>query len=329
MNIPFLLQPAYKDYLWGGSRLNDDFGKNINCYPLAETWECSTHPDGQSFVASGSFDGKSLSEVLSLHPDFLGEHSLSITGGVPELPILVKLIDAYKDLSVQVHPDDEYAKKHENSLGKTEMWYVLSAKKNSKLVYGFNRDMDRELVSYAILDGSIVKYLNYVPIEKDNVFFIEPGMVHAIGAGSLVAEIQENSNITYRLYDYDRVDKAGNKRELHIDKALDVANLSSSAVPRQPMRLLRYKNGYASELLGRCKYFQVYRVLLNTEVNRNLVDYKTESNSFHVLLCTDGCGVIFGENLMINYFKGDTIFIPADSIPLKLHGKAQFIDVSC
>ena len=329
MNAPFMLHPNYKDYLWGGSRLNDDFGKNIDCYPLAETWECSTHPDGQSFVASGSFDGKNLSEVLSLHPEFLGEHSLSITDGVPELPILVKLIDAYKDLSVQVHPNDEYARMYEKALGKTEMWYVLSAKKNSKLVYGFNRDMDREQVSDAILDGTIVKYLNYVPVERDNVFFIEPGTVHAIGAGILDAEIQENSNITYRLYDYDRVDRAGKKRELHIDKALDVANLSSSMAPRQPMRLLRYRGGFASELLGRCKYFQVDRVLLNTEVNRKLVDYKTESNSFHVLLCTDGCGVIFGENLMINYFKGDTIFIPADSIPLKLHGKAQFLDVSC
>lgn len=329
MNKPFMLRPAYKDYLWGGSRLNDDFGKEIDCYPLAETWECSTHPDGQSVVASGDFDGQNLGEVLAEHPDFLGEHSLRVTAGVPQLPILVKLIDAYKDLSVQVHPDDEYAKKHENSLGKTEMWYVLSARKDSKLVYGFNRDMNKDDIRDAAIDGSIGKFLNYVPIEKDNVFFIEPGTVHAIGAGALVAEIQENSNITYRLYDYDRVDKAGKKRELHIDKALDVANLSSSAAPRQPMRLLRYRSGCATELLGRCKYFQVERMLLNTEINRKLVDYKTENNSFHVLLCTEGCGVIFGENFMINYFKGDSIFIPADSISLKLHGKAQLLDISC
>ena len=329
MNKPFMLRPAYKDYLWGGSRLNDDFGKNIDCYPLAETWECSTHPDGQSVVASGVFEGEMLGEVLKSHPDFLGEHSIKLTKGIPELPILVKLIDAYKDLSVQVHPDDEYAIKHENSLGKTEMWYVLSAKKDSKLVYGFNRDMDRYSLRDSALDGSIERYLNYVPIEKNNVFFIEPGTVHAIGAGALIAEIQENSNITYRLYDYDRGDKTGKKRELHVDKALDVAKLTSSATPRQPMRLLKYKSGYASELLGRCKYFQVERVLLNTEINRRLVEYKTESNSFHVLLCTDGCGVIYGDDFMINYFKGDAVFIPADSTIMKLHGKSQFLDISC
>lgn len=329
MNKPFMLRPAYKDYLWGGSRLNDDFRKDINCYPLAETWECSTHPDGQSVVSSGCFDGQSFGDVLKRHPDFLGNHSLRITGDVPELPILVKLIDAYKDLSVQVHPNDEYASKHEDSLGKTEMWYVLSARKDAKIVYGFNRELGREEVKNAVLDGSISKLLNYVPIEKDNVFFIEPGTVHAIGAGTLVAEIQENSNITYRLYDYDRVDKKGNKRELHIDKALDVANLSSAMTPRQPMRLLKYKNGCATELLGRCKYFQVERMMLNTEINRELVDYQTGSNSFHVLLCTEGCGVIFGEDVMINYFKGDTLFIPANSMQLKIHGKSQMLDISC
>ena len=329
MNKPFMLRPAIKDYLWGGSRLNDDFGKNINCYPLAETWECSTHPDGQSIVASGCFDGQSLGDVLKAHPDFLGNHSLSITGNVPELPILVKLIDAYKDLSVQVHPNDEYARKNENSLGKTEMWYVLSARKDSRLIYGFNREMTKDKVRDATMDGSIGKYLNCVPVEKDNVFFINPGTVHAIGAGTLVAEIQENSNITYRLYDYDRVDKAGNKRELHINKALDVADLSSSTAPRQPMRLLRYRCGCATELLGRCKYFQVERMLLNTEINRDLVDFKTGTNSFHVLLCTEGCGVIFGKEVMLNYFKGDTVFIPANSIPLKIHGKSQMLDISC
>ena len=329
MNKPFMLRPAYKDYLWGGSRLNDDFGKNIDCYPLAETWECSTHPDGQSVVASGDFDGQILGEVLNIHPEFLGEHAIKLTKGVPELPILVKLIDAYKDLSVQVHPDDEYAIEHENSLGKTEMWYVLSAKKNSRLVYGFNREMNSEDVRDAVIDGSISKYLNYVPVEKDNVFFINPGTVHAIGAGTLVAEIQENSNITYRLYDYNRVDKEGNKRELHINKGLEVANFGSSAMPRQPMRVLKYHNGCAYELLGRCKYFQGERMLLNTETNRNMYSYQTGSNSFHVLLCIDGCGVIKYEKESLNYFKGDCIFIPADSVELKLHGKAQFLDISC
>ena len=322
-NKPFKLEPAAKDYLWGGSRLNDDFNLNIPISPFAEAWMCSTHPDGQSMVG-----GQTLGKLLDEHPEYLGTHPLAITKGRPELPILIKLIDANKDLSVQVHPDDEYALKQENSLGKTEMWYVLDAKKDSKLVYGFKDIMTAEKVRSAVEDGTVSRYLNLVPVQKDDVFFIESGTVHAIGAGCLIAEIQESSNITYRLYDYDRIDKFGKKRPLHVDKALEVAKLDPYASPRQPMRTLRYRNGSASELLTRCKYFQVERLLLNTE-GRNLADFQTNSNSFHAFLCVDGCGVLFGEDTLIPFFKGDCIFVPADSIELKLHGKAQILDVSC
>lgn len=321
---PFLLTPAAKDYLWGGRRLNDDFNKGIDTTPLAETWECSTHPDGQSLVG-----GKTLGTILADHPEYLGSHPLQITGGKPELPILIKLIDAKSDLSVQVHPDDDYAITNENSLGKTEMWYVLDAKEGSELVYGFKQDMDEKQVVEAIQNGSIERYLNHIPVHKNDLFYIEAGTVHALGAGCLVAEIQESSNITYRLYDYDRVGKDGKKRQLHIDKALKVSNLKSSAAPRQPMRVLKYQRGCASELLTRCKYFQVERLLLNTEVHRELVAFQTGSNSFHVLLCVDGCGSINGKGLMLNFFKGDCIFIPANSIPLKLHGRAQILNVCC
>ncbi len=324
-NSPFLLRPAAKSYLWGGSRLNDDFGKDIALSPLAETWECSTHPDGTSVLAE---TGENLRDVLSAHPEYLGTHPLATTGGRPELPILVKLIDARDDLSVQVHPDDAYALAHEDSLGKTEMWYVLAARAGAGLVYGFNRDMSPALVRRALGEGRITQYLNRVPVHKDDVFYIEAGIVHAIGAGTLIAEVQESSNLTYRLYDYDRKDKNGRTRPLHVDKALAVAQLHSSAAPRQPMRLLRFHRGRASELLTRCKYFQVERMLLNTE-GRVLADFRTGSNSFHVLLCTDGCGVLFGEGFMLNFFKGDCIFVPADSIPLKLHGKAQLLNISC
>lgn len=323
---PFLLKPAAKDYLWGGSRLNDDFAKDISLSPLAETWECSTHPDGESLIAS---TGQTLTAVLAEHPDWLGSHPLSVTGGKPELPILVKLIDAKKDLSVQVHPDDEYALRVEHSLGKTEMWYVLDARKNSKLIYGFNRDVNAEVVKRALQEGTIEKILNHVPIRKDDLFFIEAGTVHAIGAGALIAEIQESSNITYRLYDYNRKDKNGNTRELHIEKALEVADLRSSLEPRQPMRVLKYRNGYASELLTRCKYFQVERVLLNTEIQRRLVDFKTDAGSFHTLLCVDGCGSMSGDGFMLNFFKGDCIFVPAESMVVHMHGRAQLLNISC
>ena len=327
---PFLLKPASKDYLWGGNRLNEDFGKNIESMPLAETWECSTHPDGESIVASGDNAGLTLSKLLWVHPEYLGTHSLSITHGKAELPILIKLIDAKKDLSVQVHPDDDYARRFENSMGKTEMWYVLQAKEDSRLVYGFTRDLTKQEVQDAIKSDRLCSLLNYVSVCKNDLFYIEAGTVHAIGAGTLVAEIQENSNLTYRLYDYNRKDKYGNLRELHVDKALSVARLSSSANPRRTMRVLRYSRGRSSELLCRCRYFQVERIQLNTEIERNLVSFQTNSNSFHALLCTDGCGVIFGESgFMLNFFKGDCIFVPANSISLKLHGKAQLLNVNC
>lgn len=324
---PFLLKPAAKDYLWGGNRLNEDFAKNIQMEPLAETWECSTHPDGVSMVASGEFSGMDLKQVLTLHPEFLGTHPDSDR----ELPILIKFIDARKDLSVQVHPDDEYARIHENgSLGKTEMWYVLDATKDAKLVYGFHHDVTKETLRDSIEKGVLEKHLQKVPVKKNDVFFIEAGTVHAIGAGALIAEIQENSNLTYRMYDYDRVDKNGKKRELHVEKALEVANLKSSKEPKQPMRVLRFKKGYATELLSRCQYFQVERMLLNTEICREMAQFQTGSNSFQVLLCTKGCGVMYWEDGgMINFYKGDCMFLPANSIPIKLHGKAQILKVEC
>ena len=327
-NKPFLLLPAVKDYLWGGSRLNDDFNLGVSVSPFAEAWVCSSHPDGESMA----FD-QPLSRVLEAHPEWLGSHVLAITEGRAELPILIKLIDAKSDLSVQVHPNDEYAAKVEGQWGKTEMWYVLAAHSGAELVYGFNRDVSASQIRHGIENGSIGKLLNHVPVHKDDLFFIESGTVHAIGAGCLIAEIQQSSNLTYRLYDYDRTDKNGKKRELHIDKALDVARLSSSAAPRQPMRVLRYKNGCASELLTRCKYFQVERLLLNTE-GRKLAEFQTGENSFHALLCVNGCGNISGEDLNgesynMNFFKGDCVFVPAESIPFKLHGQAQLLNVSC
>ena len=356
-NRPFILQAAYKDYLWGGSRLRDDYGQVTDVEPLAEAWVCSTHPEGSSEVVCTGLDSdqcstevesgqsiaesagsvRSLRELLDEHPEYMGTHPREIMRGVDGatsdrggLPILVKLIDARSDLSVQVHPDDEYAFTHEcGQSGKTELWYVLHAKPGASLVYGFNRDVTSGIVRDAVADGSIGRYLQYVPVEKDDVFFVEPGTVHAIGSGIVIAEIQQSSNLTYRLYDYDRVDRFGHRRELHIEKALDVLRFESSARPRQPMRVLNYRNGYAAELLGRCRYFQVERMLLNTGRHRQMADYQTGSNSFRVLLCVDGCGTMFGDGVMINFFQGDCIFVPADSVSLKLHGQAQLLDVGC
>ena len=324
LNKPFFLKPAAKDYLWGGNRLNDDFSKDIDMHPLAETWECSTHPDGPSIVASGEHRGRTLIEVLREHPEYLGTHPRT----KEELPILVKLIDAKQDLSVQVHPSDEYAQKYEHGqLGKTEMWYILDAYKDAKLVYGFKMNQDRETIKKAIQNGTVEKYLQKVPIKKNDLFYIKAGTVHAIGAGALIAEIQESSNLTYRLYDYERIDKTGKKRELHIDKGLAVAELKAATEPRQPLRVLKYRRGCALELLCRCKYFEVYRMLINTERCREMVGYQADNTSFRVLLCTGGCGSIRTEDGIQEFFKGDCMFVPANSERLSIHGQVHFLDI--
>ncbi|MCR5229275.1 MAG: class I mannose-6-phosphate isomerase [Solobacterium sp.] len=322
MNKPFLLRPACKDYLWGGERLKKDFHKDSTMVPLAETWECSTHPDGASIVDSGSEKGKTLTEVLHAHPEYIGTHPHT----KDELPILVKLIDAQKDLSVQVHPDDDYALKYENSLGKSELWYVLDACQGAKLVYGFAHDMTPQEVLESLENKTIEKHLQKVNVMKDDVFFVKAGTVHAIGEGVLVAEIQESSNLTYRLYDYDRKDKNGNPRQLHIDRAMEVMDMKFSGEPRQPMRVLKYRKGYASELLGRCKYFQVERILINSA--EGIIPVRTGSNSFEVLLCIGGSGVLKGTD-QLPFEKGQCIFLPADSEEMHLEGKAELLRICC
>ena len=185
---PFLLQPACKQTLWGGSLLKTEYGKQAEFDNIAEAWECSTHPDGVSVVASGAFYGQKLSQVLQTHPEYLGSHPHA----VGELPILVKFIDAEKDLSIQVHPDDEYALEHENSLGKTEMWYIVKARSGAQLVYGFNNDVNYSIVSQALANNSIMKYLRKVDVHAGDTFFISAGTVHGIGAGNLLVEVQES-----------------------------------------------------------------------------------------------------------------------------------------
>ena len=282
--IPFLLKPVGKDYLWGGQRLNDDFGKKINMDPLAETWECSTHPDGLSTVSGGEFDGMTLKDVIGMHPEFLGQHYEELK----EIPILIKFIDAKSDLSVQVHPSDEYAFKYEDGQrGKTEMWYVLDASLGARLVYGLRHDCTKEELRTYIAEGKLERHLQYVPIKKNDVFYIESGTIHAIGAGALVAEIQESSNLTYRMYDYNRVDKNGNLRQLHIDKALEVANLKGLQEPRQKLRVLRYGPGVARELLSRCKYFEV----LVHDINGALT-VPADDSKFDAVVCLEGEGEI-------------------------------------
>lgn len=323
MNEPILLKSVGKDYLWGGTRLNDDFNLDIPCVPLAEAWVCSAHRNGPSFVPALDC---TLAEAIEKHPEWLGTHAVTLADA--KLPILIKLIDAKQNLSVQVHPNDEQAAL-EGDLGKTEMWYVVDANRDAQLICGFNREVADGTVKDAAISGEIESLLNRVQVHANDVFFIEPGTVHSIGAGVLIAEIQESSDLTYRLYDYGRTDKNGRRRELHLDKALGVINYKAGSNLRQPMRILRYEPGYASEFIARCKYFQVSRIVLNTEVRRALARFQTTSTSFHALLCIEGCGSISWGGGAVNFFKGDCFFVPADSVQMLLHGKAQLLDVSC
>lgn len=326
---PLRLRPSGKDYLWGGTRLNDDFGKNIPLDPLAETWECSTHPDGPSYVVGGEYDGWPLVGVLKENPDWLGRHENS----AGELPILIKLIDAKKDLSVQVHPSDEYAAAHENGQrGKTEMWYVVDAAPGASLVCGLSQDVDADTLRAAIEDGSLETYLQKLPVARDDFFFIPSGTVHAIGAGALIAEVQENSNLTYRLYDYNRVDKNGKKRELHVDKALAVAELSRREPAPAADREKQSLPGMTAEALCRCDYFRASRLTVNTE-RGEAADVSADADSFRVLLVLGGCGLMDAPGSSprlkktMRLKKGDCIFIPAGTENVTLFGVMQLLDV--
>lgn len=319
---PFLLQPAGKDYLWGGNRLHTLFGKQLPLHPLAETWECSTHPDGCSIVASGIDKGKTLAEVLQQHPEFLGTKT-SATG---DLPVLIKLIDAAKYLSVQVHPDDAYAQQYEHEPnGKTEMWYILEAEPGASLIYGFSKPMQPEQLDTCLKENTILSYLQKIPVKKGDVFLIPAGTVHAIGAGIVLAEIQQSSNLTYRLYDYNRTDATGKKRPLHIKKAKAVIQFSANQPPqtKQPMQ---QKNGYRVQCLCKCPYFCT--TLLTIQTACDWTDYQPDSDTFQVLLCISGSGTMQTKENALSFQNGDCIFLPAHSSMERLTGTAELLQIT-
>jgi mannose-6-phosphate isomerase len=317
---PILLAPSGKDYLWGGNRLKTEYGKDIELTPLAETWECSVHPNGPCYAISGEYRGMSLAEIIQMHPEYVGHKN-------NQIPVLIKFIDAAKDLSVQVHPSDEYARKYENGQnGKTEMWYVLEAKEGAKLVWGFEHKVTKEILEKDITDGTLQNDLHYVPVHKGDVFLIESGTVHAIGEGILLAEIQENSDLTYRLYDYNRRDKDGNLRELHFDKAVRVLNMNPIGDTSQKPRYVRYFYGCSREMLCRCKYFETEKI----QVTKGF-SFSVMKNSFQVLLCTDGEGGLEtdGSNRPLRFKKGSCIFLPAGLGRCHVIGECDLLKIRC
>ena len=299
MNKPFKLKPIFKDYIWGGQRLIDDYHKDTNINPCAESWEFSTHEAGISFVDSGEYKGLDIKTLFKKHPEYLGRYK----NEDGEIPILIKLIDAKSDLSIQVHPSDEYALAHENSLGKTEVWYILDSN-SGHLAVGFKEDVNKEIVKNAINDNSICDYINYFNVKKDEFYPIEAGTVHAIGGGCLLAEIQENSNLTYRLYDYDRIDKNGNKRQLHIDKALKVLNYSKYNKPNQ------------TNVDYECKYFKLNKIDENCFI-------ETNKDNFVVLICMQPSNIKC-EDEVIETKIGESVFVPSEC---KIEVKGKFLKV--
>lgn len=312
----FLLSPAYKNYLWGGNKLKAKYDKQAPFATLAESWECSVHPDGLSMIASGSFSGQTLAAFLKSHPEALGEKA-SLYGG---LPILVKLIDADKDLPVQVHPDDTFAKANEGQMGKTEMWYVLSAEPGATLVYGFAHDVTAETVRQAIKDNTLLVHLQTIPVHEGDVLLIEPGTIHAIGGGVLLAGVQENSDINYCVYDYGRKDENGVPRTLHIEKALSVLKLSASSPVRQRQRIVQHTPGMARELICRCRYFQVEQIRV---AERGSILRVQET--FFVLFVVKGKGSLSLEGEELEVTAGSTVFVPAGQDKLTVEGVLQML----
>lgn len=292
------LTPACKDYLWGGTKLITDYGKRYDGACLAETWELSGHPDGPSVLASGPDAGKTLAEYLAAHPGALGEHGQKFA----ELPVLIKLIDAAKDLSIQVHPDDAYARAHEGQNGKTEIWYVLSAEPDAFLYCGFSRDISRDELARRIADNTLPEVLRRVNVKAGDTVFIPAGTIHAICRGIVVAEVQQSSNVTYRVCDYGRLGPDGKPRALHIAQALDVTR-RTAGVPTPDF------GGH----LARCDYFTVdllaapQAALCGTE-------------SFLSLLIFDGEGEVRCGGETVRAKKGDSLFLPAGSGEVRLTG---------
>lgn len=292
------LKPSCKDYLWGGKRLKEEYEKEYDGDILAETWELSCHPDGPSYIANGPYAGKTLQQYIQQEGKaVLGTHCRRFR----DFPILIKFIDARDNLSIQVHPDNGFALKHEGQYGKTEMWYVMDAGNDAFLYYGFKRELSKEEFAERIKKDTLLEVLHAVPVQKGDVLFIESGTIHAIGKDILIAEIQQNSNVTYRVYDYGRVGKDGKKRDLHIEEALAV----TKRVP-----ILKDNSSYPH--VADCDYFTVDKLNLDGNVMKKM-EGTVSDDSFASILILEGEGRISDTDEVLNFKKGDSFFLSAGS----------------
>jgi mannose-6-phosphate isomerase len=313
---PLQFNPILKERIWGGEKLKTILNKPITSKITGESWEISTVEGDVSVVATGILTGKSLNDLIDLNPnELLGTAVYKKFG--KQFPLLFKYLDAREDLSIQVHPNDELAKKRHNSFGKTEMWYVLQADTNSKLIVGFKEDSNAAEYLENLKNKTLLSILDNVEVQVGDVFFLETGTVHAIGAGLVIAEIQQTSDITYRLYDFDRVDAAGNHRELHVDLALDAINYKKIDTYKKYSKELNQSNTMVD-----CPYFTTNFLPLDGKVIVN-----KSGESFTVYMCVEGDFELEYEGVKFKYIKGDTVLIPASLKTFVLNGKASILEI--
>ena len=315
MKYPVKLIPATMQTVWGGTKLMDKWNKHTDGDNIAESWELSCHEKGESVAVNGEYANLKLSEIIKNNPDFLGENGKKFEF----FPILIKLIDSKSDLSIQVHPSDEYALANEGEYGKTEMWYIVDCEKGSGGYCGFKNPIGKDELEKALREGRITEYLNFVEVKKGDVLFIPSGTVHAICGGNLICEVQQNSALTYRLYDYDRTDKDGNKRPLHIEKALEVTDTSRKTVPNaDDVRI-----DANTRQVAKCKYFTVDEIICEEEYA-----FEVDDKSFASLTVVEGSGAVMANGNCITLDLGDTVFLPAGIGECKLYGNLKAIKAS-
>src|SRR5690606_5913959 len=305
MNLyPLKFYPILKERLWGGTKLKEVLGKPINSDITGESWELSGVSGDVSIVANGELSGTSLQDLILDYPeDLLGESVVARFG--TEFPILIKFIDAKQDLSVQLHPNDELAKKRHNSLGKTEMWYVMDAEPDAKLIIGFNRPVTKEEYVQSIKGNSLLDLLNYEKVREGDTFFINTGKIHAIGAGVLLAEIQQTSDITYRVFDFNRKDKNGNFRELHTELALDAIDYEK----KDDFKITYSRDRNSVSPMVSCPYFKTNFLDLDQSMELDV----SQRSSFSIYICVAGSATVQNDFGTATLQKGETVLVPARS----------------
>ncbi|NBU81390.1 MAG: mannose-6-phosphate isomerase [Flavobacteriaceae bacterium] len=313
---PLQFEPIFKERIWGGTKLKTFLNKSITSNITGESWEISAVENHVSIVANGASKGKSLNDLINEAPEaILGSKVYTKFG--KQFPLLFKYLDACEDLSIQVHPNDEMAKKRHNSLGKTEMWYVMQADKNSQLIVGFKEKLSPKEYIDNLKNKTLLNILDTKKVKQGDVFMLDTGTIHGIGSGILIAEIQQTSDITYRVYDFDRVDVDGNQRELHTDLALEALNYEKI----EAQRFYSKTENISNEIVN-CKYFTTNFIPLtgNKEIHKN-------KYSFTVYMCVDGDFQLTVDHERFTYKKGDTILIPAALTDYKLSGKASILEI--